>query len=192
MEKQPDVARLEKPPYKGRSGSFLMQALFWHYYTCNLERAKYYPVFCLRHTDDTRAAGMISVYDTFVALGDVTGHKWAMEYLGSWEHWLRLIQLDWFKDTYEAACSEISNKLKAEALQRIHQIAQEGSDAQALNAAKYLAEGGWMGPSKKTTKRGRPSKEEVAGALKEQVRLTKEEEEDLARINNAPLRLVKK
>jgi hypothetical protein len=76
-------------------------------------------------------------------------------------------------------------KNRADAIQKIKQIADEGNDTQALQASKYLAEAGWD----KQAARGRPSKEELKGELKRLANLSEQTNEDLERIGG--LKLIK-
>lgn len=121
---------------------------------------------------------LINCKSTFIELNDPTGYSWAMKYLGSWEHWERLLRAPWFQEAVETWVRELKIKLKQEAIQKVRKIAQ-GSSPQSLPASKYLAGADWEGP--KTT-RGRPSKEELRGKLKESVKQIEQEQEDMKRI----------
>lgn len=182
-----DVAHaqvLKGPPYRGTNGKYLTQALFYEYWATKPSKVNYLPVFCTRHTPQTRKIGLVPVYDTFLALDDPTGYEWAKKYLDSWDVYNRLMQYDWFRECIESALDEMANRKKARAIARIEEIMRDGSDSQALAAAKYIAERGW---DPKPAKRGRPSKAEVTGALKQQVELSQLETEDLKRIGLSAL-----
>lgn len=165
-----------KPPYKSVQGQWLKRALFWDM-VVDLHtsvRSEFKPLFTLHHKRD----GFICARETFVEERDPTGRKWAMKYLGDWEHWLALMQCKWFVEAYELWIAELNSVLKSEALEIIREIAVGGS-SQALAAAKYIANAEY---EKTTTGRGRPSKAEIAGELKNEIKKLSAEDEDLARI----------
>lgn len=122
--------------------------------------------------------GYISGRQTFVDIGDPTGYEWAIKYLGSWSHWLRLINTKWFKEALEVWQSELKVKTTAQALATIQKIAEEEGKSQ-FAASRYIANREWEKP---TTGRGRPSKEEIDGELKRAIRHVEAEQEDLERI----------
>lgn len=168
------MKKLLAPPYKGDSGSWYTQQLFYEQWNL-LETSKKVcePIFSL-HND---RPGLINARKTFVALMDPTGYKWSQKYLGSWQHFERLSGCTFFKDALEEWLSEIRTIQTSEAVDRIRAIAEEGS-AQSLMANKYLAEEGWLSK----TKVGRPSKEALTGELKRQARVVAEHTEDALRI----------
>ena len=116
----------------------------------------------------------------FFLCRDVTGYKFVKNYMPSWGYWENLLKDEDFAKIYELWQKELSAQLLSEHLQTIEEIAKEGSEAQRLSAAKYLAEGKWQAVEK--SKRGRPSKEEVTKELKEQALKEKTAKEDASRI----------
>lgn len=156
--------------YKSVNGMFYTKALFKEYSQQTLSEID--PVFTLQ----VERPGFICARTTFLAEGDPTGYKWAMKYLGDWHHWKKLMNCPWFREAYDVWMEEFKASLRAEALDNIRAIASGGS-SQALAAAKYLATYDW----EKATK-GRPSKAEIAGELKRQVRMMEEQDEDAERI----------
>lgn len=172
-----------KPPYKNASNVWYTRALFWE--SAQLQKKSDWPidpVFTLRHDKP----GLISGRKTFVELGDPSGYKWAMKYLGDWDHWLVLEQCTWFQEYLAEWRKELDAKIASEAMDRIREIAQDPNDKSSLTAAKWLASKPWN--QKAGSARGRPSKEEVQGELKRQTQKLTQEDEDAARIN---LRVVK-
>lgn len=125
--------------------------------------------------------GLESFKEVFVSLMDPTGYKWAESRLGSWEHFKRLMKCSWFREEVDAAVDEIKTIFRTQALDNIRVITkdEEAPQATKLAAARYLAEAGWEA---RESKRGRPSKAEVQGALKRETEARLEGEEDLARI----------
>lgn len=159
-------------PYKTEQNVWYTEALFYDRMVEKADR-KFEPVFTL--IDEK--PDYICFRTTFIELNDPTGYKWAIKYLGDYEHWMRLMKTTWFPAAYDRAMSELKTKLRAEALNVISEIATGSQPAQALVAAKYLAGFEWEKAS-----RGRPSKAEVAGELKKQAQLLSEEDKDAERI----------
>lgn len=157
------------PQYKASNGTWRTGSLFW-------ERAmpSDTPVFTLYE----KREGYISARDTFVALEDPTGYKWALEYLGDWEHFQKLMKAPWFVDAFNSWNEQLHIKLKSEAISKIKEIG-EGSGNNALAAQKYLAEKGW---EKAENKRGRPTRAELKGELKRQAAILSDEDVDAERI----------
>lgn len=121
--------------------------------------------------------GYICIRNTFVELGDPTGYKWAIKYLGDYEHWKTLMKCKWFQEAYEVWINELETKVRSDALEIIQKIAQEGLPTQSLVAAKYLASFEW-----KKGERGRPSKSELQGELKRAAQALTVEDDDANRI----------
>jgi hypothetical protein len=164
-----------KPPYKTGNNVWLTQALFWEKtitFSAN-DRLEGCPVFSLY--DDKKDC--INCRKTFIEMGDPTGYKWAQEYLGDYEHWLRLMKCKWFQEAYDVWMNELKMKLRSEALDTIRTISNAGQPAQALVAAKYLASFEW-----EKAGRGRPSKQELQGEIKRAAKLLEVEDEDALRI----------
>lgn len=160
---------------------FIGASLFWEpSITRPVDKRVCIPIFSLYND----RPGMVNCQKTFVGLGDPTGYKWAMKYLGSWEHFLRLTENQWFSEALAKWRQELETKQLAEDLEVIRNISR--SDAKdKLTAAKYLANREWEKP-----KRGRPTKKEVAGALKEEMRRATGEQDDYDRIKDR-LKVVK-
>lgn len=166
---------MQTPPYKDKMGRWRTQSLFVEVLEQLGRTPDETPPFSLRGRE-----GFIDAKQTFLNERDPTGYKWATRYLGSYDHLKRLMTSAWFQDIYNDWLSELHILMQSEAIDRIREIAETGQPTQALAASKYIAERGWE--SKTAPKRGRPSKDEVKGALKEAIRLTEEEEEDFKRV----------
>ena len=168
------MTKLTKPPYRASTGNWYTSALF--YETCLHHTHKMRtidPVFSLY--DDR--PGMINCQKTFVELRDPSGYKWAVAYLGDFRHWERLYELVWFREAVDIWRTNLRMKLQSEALEKIQEIAS-GDSSQALAAAKYIAEEGWIS----TNGRGRPSKAEVDKNLKTLTREAQVVHDDAERI----------
>lgn len=119
----------------------------------------------------------------YIKLGQLTGVKLYNKYFGGYPHFQRLMDAAWFRESFEAWQKELHADLKAKAFQVIQEIAEQGG-AQGLAANKYIIE---ALDEPKTSGRGRPSKEEVQGELKKQIRIHSEQDDDAKRVG---LRLV--
>ena len=164
----------DNPPYRGVNNMWLTEAIF---YERSIEKPVAYrsrePVFSLY--DDR--PGLINARTTFVNLRDPTGRKWALTYLGDWNHWLRLIKCNWFREAYDIWIVELNQQFKSEAVAVAYEIMKGENGAQALAAAKFLTSEEY---DKQT--RGRPSKQTLEGELKKAAQALTVEDEDLARI----------
>lgn len=173
---------LTKPPYKSCNNVWYTRQLFFEpWQHINLDTKTIRPVFSL-HQD---LPGLINVRKTFVELKDVTGHDWAIRYLGSYEHYSRLMTCTWFKEATEEYIEEIKVLIRKEALQKLIEIS-EGAGPQAASAARYLANYDW----EKANTRGRPSKEELKGELKRAAHALTEEQEDMKRIGLGTFKII--
>lgn len=165
------------PPYKTPTNSWFTKALFYEQYNMYTieKRPSIKPVFTLYNDQP----GLINARKTFVELGDPSGYKWAIKYLGDYDHWRFLMECSWFREAYEVWMNELNMKLQSEAIDRIKEIASNPTDKQSLVANKWLASKPWQ---EKTTNRGRPSKAELQGEMKRHVEALTAEEEDAKRI----------
>jgi hypothetical protein len=151
-----------------------------------VDKRTFQPMFSLH--DDIE--GLVNFRQEYVRDMDPTGYKTATRLLENYDHWQLLMKSKWFKEAKAEWDKELAAKMEKEALDALRGIiiADDESGVKIsdrISAAKVL-----LGKSKTIKgdmekgelKRGRPSKEEVQGALKEEVRLSKEEEEDASRI----------
>lgn len=130
--------------------------------------------------------GVVNLRKVYVSLGDPSGYKLAAAYLEDYDHWRVLMKCKWFVSAKEKWDEELDAKLSAEGLNVIRSISDgfEGlSPAVQLQAAKYLADKAYR-KDKAPAPRGRPSKEEVAGILKQTVNESSDIADDLARIRS--------
>lgn len=162
-------------PLRGKGNALLTVSLFHEpWIGANSVADGLTPVFTL-HTDRD---GYINAHRTFVVLRDPTGVLWAEMYLEGVHHLNRLMKCEWFREAFDIWKGETEQLVQAEALQKVRDISQGGSPA-SFQAAKYLANEDWKRSGRG---RGRPSKAELQGALKNEVDRRITEEDDLARI----------
>lgn len=98
------------------------------------------PVFTLGTEDTTDSKGnkLISMHKKFLESGDVTGYDFAIEVLGSYEHFVCLEEHRVIGKHIESWKREIKAKLDSKALKEIERISKEGGSQAELSAAKFL------------------------------------------------------
>lgn len=165
-----------KFPYKNENNQRYSKQLFLETWReLPLESRTVEPAFTLYYPRE----GLICLREEYVADGDPSGYKTAMRLFGEYSYWKYLSKISWFKEALKAYDEELEAKLYSEGLDKIRELAK-GEDAKALKAAEYLANGRYKQES--GAKRGRPSKDEVEGRLKQETRERDEVNEDAARI----------
>jgi hypothetical protein len=102
-----------------------------------------------------------SLHQIYITLSDPTEYRIATEFLGGWDHWQVLSQLEWFKTYLEGWRTELELKLTSDAFQVIL-AASKAETKESLTAAKFIQERKY-----KPSQRGRPSKAERARLLLE-------------------------
>lgn len=142
----------------------------------------YEPIYTLKEEEFN---GLPSAKKIYMEQRDPTEYKAAMALLGSWEHWLRLLDNKIIRPYIDEWRTELQTVMQAEALQTIVQEAQSGSKS-AVTAAKYIAERGWEKDSKSKNKGGRPSKDAIKREAKALAADFKDVEEDMKRLGIKP------
>lgn len=137
-------------PFK-RGGKWLTSGLFREIalstYRVDL---RYHPIFTLNEDRE----GYINARKTFIQEGDRSGYKWAMKYLGDWQHWQKLMGAPWFVELYDKWVEELDAKLEAEAVDIIRGISRDDANKSQLAAARLLHSLTKIKPESKG--RGRP------------------------------------
>lgn len=176
------------PPYKGTNNSWLTASIFWSRQDSALYANQFRgneTIFSLYSDKPDH----INCRKTFVSLEDPTGYKWALEYLGDWEHWQALMKCKWFAKAYEAWCEELTIKLKAEAMGIIASEMRNGDSKSRIPAARYLADDAFNKISPR--KAGAPTKTEVSAEMKKALRELAVQKDDAERIGLVqPLKVV--
>jgi hypothetical protein len=150
---------------KDTMGRFRTQSLF--YETRHPDYSAYFT------TKKYDYKGHISMYLKYMEIGDPTEYQVAQRLLGSWDHWLALLNGKWFAEMVEEWREELRVKLESQRFQEMKDVAENNKGtAPGISATKWLADHYGY---KTKPRRGRPSKEEKRLALK---RVT-EEERDL-------------
>ena len=110
---------------------------------------------------------------------ELSGAAAAVELFGCTEQLDYLLRRSvWFKAAFERMKKELRDRLVALAQQKIFEIMTGDNPSSALSAAKYIHTS--MGPTGDT--RGRPTKAEVKGKLKELSQAAYEDDADFDRI----------
>jgi hypothetical protein len=110
-------------------------------------------------------------------IADPTEYIFAMGAFGSWQQWLKIKASKAIEPWIEDWPIELEVKLRSLGIQSV--MAEAKSGKSKFPAAKALAEGFW---NKESSKRGRPSKEEVARERKIAAKLDEEFTADAERI----------
>ena len=121
--------------------------------------------------------GVPSLYKIYMSYIHVPGeeYEFANDHLLGWKHWQRICANAYLLEHITEWRAEMDIKLRSMAIKNI--IASSLSDTPtALQAAKWLAEKGY------DLKRGRPSKAEKEGWLKQEAKLKDVVEEDMERV----------
>ena len=153
-------------------GSYRTQSLFLE---TNQSRLK--PIMTLKEIDwEYKGEVLPSLRKVYMELADPEEYTVAIKVLGSWEHWLRLLENKAIMKYLNQYRSELEVKIRSGAVKSLIQTAElDGSKGTA--AAKYIAEKGWD-----KRKAGAPSKVEVKRELAIHANIDSEIEDDLKRI----------
>lgn len=136
-----------------------------------------YPAFfTLREQDYTDQDGntYVSLRRLYIEAEDPTEYAFAQKAFGSWRHWDRIRNLQWFRPHWEDWKTELDVRLRSQGVEALISEARAGS----VPAARYLASGEY----KKAKKRGRPTSEEVTGERKRMAAEQADLDEDAERI----------
>ena len=164
-------------PFKGKNNRWLTASLFLEPSRVLHENQRSCePVFTLY---DDHKPDLVCFRTSFVKLGDPTGYKWAMLYLGDWAHWQRLQAFSWFREALDVAVRELYTKLRSEGVDKIREIATSPDSKSALPAARYLAE---LESNLQKQTKGRPTNAQISAELKNATKLVEAEDEDMERI----------
>lgn len=160
--------------FKDPKGRYRTRSLFWE--TAITAPRYLTPLYTFKKYDNH---GCKSAYNIYMQSNDPLEYEFAQNLVGSWEHYERLIGLDWFVEQIQPWRDELNVKYRAKALKNLEEVASSGkTEASRIAAAKYLAERGW----ERKGNRGRPTKEEVKRVTKEEAEIEKRLSEDAKRL----------
>lgn len=162
---------VDKSKFKNASNARLLRALFYE----ETDSDKSTVVYTLKDEDHQ---GYPSLYRLYLEMEDLLEYEFANTYLDGWSHWEMLTQCSWFKPYVTRWRKELELKIRSKALRNLREDAK--SESRTANSSnRYLLERGWQ---EKATK-GRPSKEDVKRAAREQADAQKTLESDFLRLN---------
>jgi hypothetical protein len=164
--------------YKDKGGRYRTLSLFKETIQPMTKRQGYTPCFTLTPEDKDE---LPSLHRLFVEAEDPTEYKFALEVLGSWTQWQMLKECTWFKPYYETWRRELDTRLRSKGVGILKDIASSDKPSSA-QAAKWLAEGGWVTDKKVAAKKGRPSKEDVDNELRRMAEAQSELNDDALRV----------
>lgn len=133
-------------------------------------------VYTLKNRDHE---GYPSFYRLYMETDDPTEYAFAVQYLDGWDHWETLCECNWFKPYITKWRREIEIRAKAQALNKIKDVAASGGK-ESYQANKFLVAGGWKEDKKRNA--GRPSKEEVSAEARRLAENSRDLEDDLNRV----------
>jgi hypothetical protein len=147
------------------NNQYIYRSLFWeHKADKDIE-----PIYTLKDKDLViNGKTYYSLKRLYLEIADLTEYEFATKYLENWDHWEKLSSRAWFKPYIQAWRTELEIKLKSESLKRLLKEATEGGKNQ-YNANKFFVEKGWIDKTVEETRRGRPSKQEIARKAAEEV-----------------------
>lgn len=156
---------------KDKMGRYRTASLFREAYTGG--EGDLAPLWSLKDKDHKNE--LPSLRRAYIASLDPTEYTIALQALGSWAHWEKLRRLNWFSEHVDLWQEELEVALRSSAV--LEAIDSSRSGKTRFSAAKWIAEGGYKG-----SKRGRPSKDEVARAVRVEARLDEQIEADAERV----------
>lgn len=119
--------------------------------------------------------GLPSLYRLYLEEEDVSEYFFAKKYLGGWEHWQKLSESTFFKPYIQDWRKELEILIRAKALKRLLAVADNPANKFSYDANKLLVKEGYKEKdTDKTSKRGRPTKDEIN---KEATRIASEEDQ---------------
>lgn len=172
-----DLEKVLRDAMKDKQGRYRTRSLFWEYRVDG-----YDPVFTLKEYD---YKGYISLRKKYLEIADPTEYKFATRMFGSWEHWDRIKDVPWFNELLTEWRNELKVRLSSDVFHRMQDLAKKNAGSpQGMGADKFIFDNFVKDKdtSKPAPKRGRPSKEEVKGAVKQAAKSKQEYLDDAARI----------
>ena len=166
---------IDKAMLKASGGQLYTQKLFLELNGWDSSAA----VYTLTDNDKVLDNGrtVYSLGRLYVEMEDIHEYNFAKKYFDSWRHWQRICDSPLLKAWVEEWRVELAMKIRSRNFKRMEEHAAEGDH----RAVKYLADKSWeLGKSIK--ERGRPSKEEKQGYLKQAAEEATRLDDDYKRI----------
>lgn len=115
----------------------------------------------------------------YLTYEDITEYDFAVDHFEDYAHWEEIAKSATLKDEIEQWRKELVLKIKARALKGIIRDAVKDNK---FECNKFLLSNGWIDKTESTSKRGRPTKEEIKQELHRQAETEKDLMDDLNRI----------
>jgi hypothetical protein len=162
-------------PFRDSTGRWRTQSLFKEFPNPK------YPFYWTLRREDTED-GIPSLYKLYMQAKDPSEYHFALKYLGGWEHWQTLCNARWFRKYVDLWREELKVLVQSDHYAIARALAEDSSAkvSERMTAIKWLSVN--SGYDKKDLKRGRPSKEEVEGRLRQDLKALEEHNEDLERL----------
>jgi len=158
--------------FKNTSGKWLTKALFFELTPAIRPHA----VFTLKDQDHVVGEKTyFSLKRLFLESDDPTEYKFATKHLGGWGHWKEIQKTDELLAEIEEWREERDVRLRSLGVKKLIESAEKGN----YQAAKFLTDKGWDVQTK-----GRPTKDQVKRAAKEQAGVLRVVDSDLKRIRD--------
>lgn len=159
-------------------GRYRTATLFWELRRKEMGRVDRYPPLFTLKDKPFEHEGVVypSLKAIYMSYDHIPGFEYdfAMDVFGNWDHWEKL-QRSVIADDIKAWRTELEIRIKADAMKTV--LAQSRDTDKGLAAARALLAG-----EDKGTKRGRPSKEEVARQQKIEAGVRETLAEDIERL----------
>lgn len=129
---------------------------------------------------DSDHEGYKSLYLCYIYSSDPTEINFANEYFEGWEHWQMIANASWFKPFIARWREELELRMRASALSRIQQVAEDATDKNSFAANRYILSGDWSPKQKGGV--GRTTKEAIKQKAEELFAEKQNTDEDYKRI----------
>lgn len=120
---------------------------------------------------------LLSIRQLYLSHSDPTEYQFAVDVVGSWDHWKMLRGRTFLKPLVEEWREQLKLKIESEAFQAARKVAATGDGVLALQASKWL-----HSAVQPKSGKGRPSKEQIALEAKRLASEQRDEKEDSSRV----------
>jgi hypothetical protein len=160
--------KTDKSFFKDEKGRYITQSLFLELgYKTDLA------IFTLDGQDKTYKEKVYpSLKKRYIEMRDPVGYNFANEFLYDWKHWTRIKANKILSEHVSEWEEELALALRSDGIQTIIDAAL---DSGSYQAGKWLNDRGWS-----ERKAGRPSKEEIEGAIEQDKKLAGEFDLDVS------------
>ena len=159
---------MDRTKFKNDRNAYITQGLF--YETCVPYR-KHLAMYTFMHHDiEVDGKKYKSIFKAYLDCGDPTEYDFAVKYFDCWDHWQRICESSGCAEWIAKMRSELSIKLRSEAIKR---IISHSEDEKGFQAAKYIADKKWENRG-----RGRKKKQQEDLDFSEERQISAEVMED--------------